>query len=257
MEIKSFDKNYFLYYLYFLAKERKVKIGDLEKAAGVSAGYLARLGKEDNNSIPSVETVYKMAQSLGVTTDYFLHASDENLTPKEEQVLAFIDKIMKDTIEKKITWILESRTFFIDNLENQYFEHPLFHCTASRRFDDDEGEGYIYYLNKYRSKFNDSDDIELCGDCYYANLKGIDASIYLMQVVKKVFQEGKKLQKVGGFELYLVPKGKGANPVCCTYDVPEVLKEKICALFDLISLRKSGIMMTEDSENLIDLYLNS
>lgn len=52
-----FDKRLFISNIYQLAKERSVKIGDLEKKAGVSVGYLSRINKEDSNTVPTIDFV--------------------------------------------------------------------------------------------------------------------------------------------------------------------------------------------------------
>ena len=132
----------------------------------------------------------------------------------------------------------------------------MFFKNSKRVYDEENDEWCFIYRNIYDSQFSDGKDTEINGDCYYATLKNIRADIYLMQVGKKIFEEGKPRKWIAGYEIYLVPEDEKANPVCCTYNVPECIEQKINDLFQLVSNKKSGIMLTKTSENLLERYLN-
>lgn len=72
MEKMGFDKRRCMSAIYAIAKEKGVKIGDLEKETGVSTGYLSKLNKEENTSSPSIELLVAAAQLLGVTVDMLI-----------------------------------------------------------------------------------------------------------------------------------------------------------------------------------------
>ena len=65
----SFDKNRCLNNIYFLVKEKNLRIGDLEAGAGVSIGYISRLNKDDSKATPSIEFLVSIADKLDVTID--------------------------------------------------------------------------------------------------------------------------------------------------------------------------------------------
>ena len=65
----AFDKRRFLDNVYYLAKQRDIKIGVLEANANLSTGYLARLNKDDNKSVPSIEVLVSFAEMLDVSMD--------------------------------------------------------------------------------------------------------------------------------------------------------------------------------------------
>ena len=52
-----FDKKRCIENIYTIAKEKNIKIGDLEEKAGVSKGYLSRINKEDSSSVPGVDLI--------------------------------------------------------------------------------------------------------------------------------------------------------------------------------------------------------
>lgn len=60
-----------------LAKEKKIPISDLEKGAGISRGYLSRVG---HGKRISIDAIYKVAKQLNVTLEYLF----ENEPKKED-----------------------------------------------------------------------------------------------------------------------------------------------------------------------------
>ena len=51
--------------VYYLAKKKDMKIGDIENKLGVSTGYISRM-KNSGNNIP-LKTAYELARILGIT----------------------------------------------------------------------------------------------------------------------------------------------------------------------------------------------
>ena len=67
--MSSFNKQLFIANLRYLAKQRKIKLGDIERASGTCVGYISRLDKPGNPNNPSVEYVATAARMLGETID--------------------------------------------------------------------------------------------------------------------------------------------------------------------------------------------
>ena len=59
-----------------ICKSRKIRIGDVEKAAGLSTGYLARCRNGSFNRGISLDTAAEIARILGVSLNSLI---DENL----------------------------------------------------------------------------------------------------------------------------------------------------------------------------------
>ena len=72
-----------------LKKNPGVKIGQIEKEAGLRLGYMARLSKEDNTAEPSLEFITTAAKMLGVSVDTLLFQKLSELTSTDEFLLKF------------------------------------------------------------------------------------------------------------------------------------------------------------------------
>lgn len=86
---------------YHLNKNPNVKIGQIEKAAGIRLGYMARLIKEDNNTEPSVKFICKAAQMLGVSVDQLIYS---NIGLDNEYISSFLNKMIASTVNSKLLW---------------------------------------------------------------------------------------------------------------------------------------------------------
>ena len=78
-----YDKTRCLNNIYALAKERGIKIGDLEESAGVSRGYLSRVAKPDYQGSPPIEMLDAVAKQLGVGIDYLVNYSPDAFSESE------------------------------------------------------------------------------------------------------------------------------------------------------------------------------
>ena len=86
---------------YYLNKNPNVKIGQIEKAAGIRLGYMARLSKEDNNTEPSLKFISTAARMLGVGIDQLIYS---NIGSEYEYISAFLNKMIASTINTKLLW---------------------------------------------------------------------------------------------------------------------------------------------------------
>lgn len=91
----------------FIAKNH-IKIGDLEKQAGVSPGYISRLIKT-KSSKPNVPFIIGAANCLGVSVKSLLLTDFSDYSPEEEKLLPFLTKLDTDTIEHRIVWTREKK----------------------------------------------------------------------------------------------------------------------------------------------------
>lgn len=193
--MSKFDRKICISNIYALAKERNVKIGDLEKEGGMSVGYLSRLSKEDNTSVPSIEFIASAAEQLGVSVESLISHDFTQLTPTERYLLNFIEKLQKDTMTDKLYWVKQT-TMYLNTLEADEYGgevgHPLFDIFW------ESGETEPTYCSRYGQLRT------IAGDCFFLRLTSWE-SVYLMNVNDP--DEGEV------FELYLVQNGI-ANALC-------------------------------------------
>lgn len=192
----KYDKQMCLNNIRYLAKSKGLNLGDLETGAGVSAGYLSRVGKEDSKSSPSIEVLSFMAERLGVSVDGLIGYEYSDMTPSERYINDFIEKLIIDTHSGTRSWEKESLAS-LANLEvyadgstphplftaydnravfNSYFAQNigtkltdvLFHTwlendcqlyLAKVSYDNTSGDGYELYVVQY-NQYNHVDNVE-------------------------------------------------------------------------------------------------
>lgn len=82
-----------------------IKTGELEAAAGVSKGYIARASK-DERSLPGVEVMLRFSKALNVPIDLLLTENFEG-SPTESILQQFINHLTADTICDAVHWTME------------------------------------------------------------------------------------------------------------------------------------------------------
>lgn len=187
----------------YLAAGKNIKVGDLEKEAGVSTGYFSRLANEEGKGGSTlVDIICKVAEKLDTSVNTLISTDMAALTPNETLLSAFFDKLSKDTAEGTITWDLESEK----QLRNPEYQakHPLFRNYGSAEFPD----------MRYYSLFDS--DIQIAGDSYRVAVVG--RTLYLMETLNP---ESASV----GYELYLLTTWQ--NGMIYYKDYPE----KICKAY--------------------------
>ena len=123
-----FDKTKCLNNIRYLAKSKGINLGDLETGAGVSAGYLSRIGKEDNKSSPSIEVLTSIADKLGVSLDGLVGFDYAGMSPTERYIIDFIEKLASQTLGGFQNWEKETSASFanINKYPDDTTSHPLF-----------------------------------------------------------------------------------------------------------------------------------
>ena len=87
-----------------LIQQRKLKVGEVEQAIGISTGYLSRLSKTGNESIPATDVVWKLARHLGVSTDALISGDFSEITDNISVLRKFVSKLKLQTGEELLKW---------------------------------------------------------------------------------------------------------------------------------------------------------
>ena len=253
MEKMEFDKKRCMSAIYAIAKEKGVKIGDLEKEANVSTGYLSKLNKEENTSSPSIELLVAVARVLGVTIDMLVYSEYEGLSSNEKYMLKFLDRLIKKTLSGELQWEKETKKQLL-NLEcgydlsgEAYVRHPLFTVTETPA----GGEGKFYLTPCYCSRFFPEGDTLIAGDGFHAALSPSDAELYIMKVDNEIAN-----MEIGydQFEVYLV-NGGSVKPLGCSDFVCGEVSRQIQNLYKVIVDADSNLGINDEVKGIIDLYM--
>lgn len=249
---KNFNKTICFSNIRELLKDNSdVKIGQIEKEAGIRLGYMSRLEKGDNAAEPSVEFIVTAAKLLNVSVDTLISMDLANLTSTEKYLVSFIEKLKSDTIQEKIYWNVETQ-FDLDRQLvdcNGESTHPLFSLETYYRQSECEYPDEVTD-NVYVSKtFGPNTSIN--GDCYNLRLKN-GSTFYLMNIVKDVHRVGDNSAFVKEAVMY-VPRGK--TQVLATtqdeYPIGQLLEE----LYSTIKERMKHPQVNNDVMTAIDAFM--
>lgn len=172
-----------------LRQNPDVKIGQIEKEAGVRLGYMSRLEKEGNTAEPSMEFIVSAAKLLKVSIDTLISVDLTGFTPTEQYIVNFFDKLKSDTLQDKLDWNRES-AFNLNRMEADIDEniyHPLF--SKETFFEETECD---YPEEVTRIVFNSKTfgpHTYIAGDCFNLRLKN-GTTLYLMDIEKSVHRTG-------------------------------------------------------------------
>lgn len=128
--MKSFNKERLINNIYFLAKLKNIKIGDLENSIYVSTGYFSRYKKSSKEASMSVDTLCLISNKLDVSLDILLFSDLSTISASETQTFSYLSSFIKLTENKILKWKKITDNKNIENYENSLFlnkiDIPLF-----------------------------------------------------------------------------------------------------------------------------------
>lgn len=250
---KNFNKSICFSNIRELLKENSnVKIGQIEREAGIRLGYMSRLEKEDNTSDPSMEFIVTAARLLNVSVDALISYDLAGLTSTEKYLVNFIEKLKKDTMDEKLNWAVESK-FELNKGEldiNGNSKHPLF---SLEEFYRETECGYPEQVTEcvYVSKtFGPNTGIH--DDCFKLRLKN-GSTFYLMNLSKDVYRVNDKSAFVKEAVMY-VPGGP--IQVLATTKDEYPIGDLLNNLYDVIKENMKHPQVNKDAMYAIDAFMN-
>lgn len=234
-----------------LRKNPEVKIGQIEKEAGIRLGYMARLDKEDNTAEPSLKFVLTAAKLLKVSVEALVLIDFKGLTQTEEYLVDFIKKLITNTLEDKLDWNVERASDLNHGANISIDEHPLF---------DFETIGYEQMGGGYPEPVNDvvfksksfGVNTYIHGDCYNLRLKN-GAKLYLMDIEKSNHE--KDDDNAFAKEAWLFVPHKGAHALMTTDD-HSTIASQLELLYETVKERMAHVKVTGDDRYYIDSFMN-
>jgi hypothetical protein len=101
----EFDNSFLVNNINYLAKKNELRIGDLEKLLGISAGYISRTAKENSAKKLSVDVVWKIAKLFETDLKALLETDLQIPNSNTEMAAKFLQKAYKQTEDGTIEWI--------------------------------------------------------------------------------------------------------------------------------------------------------
>jgi transcriptional regulator with XRE-family HTH domain len=240
-----YDKARCLNNIYALAKERGIKIGDLEESAGVSKGYLSRVAKPDYQGSPPIEMLDAAAKQLGVGIDYLVNYSPDAFSESEQFVMRFIDKLARQTEAGKLEWLYETEATLTAE-DDSRVDNPLVRPVRKQQKDTHEYRSAIY-----------EKAATVSGTCYHAKLPHTQAQVWLNKVTYHGTPRNACLENVTRdvIEVYLTDPG--VQPICSTYYVSEELKNAVNTLYLQAASSPSRIALPQAVRSTMDAFLKA
>ena len=100
----DFNRQTVINNLMALIQNSGMKMGDAERKLGVSAGYLSRLSKKENESALSAEFIWKISQLFGVSVDTLVRDDIDEEDKMIGYMRKFITKLATKTASGEMTW---------------------------------------------------------------------------------------------------------------------------------------------------------
>ncbi len=233
----------------FLLKVRGMKIGELETAAGVSAGYISRASKE-GGSTPGVEFIINAARALGVSVDTLISANMTELTPTEKYIISFLEKLERDTNEDKLDWCCESAeslncmgTDMNGNPDHHLFSYETFMEESENNVSNELTEcRFISHLFDVHTAVN--------GDCFHLRMKN-GVMLYIMNISKSVY----RTNDTDAFakEVWMYSRGY-PQYLCCNRDVSPI-GALVESLYSAISENSKHPKIKNDFQYVINAFM--
>lgn len=248
----NFNKTILFDNIAYLIKKREMKIGELESEVGVSPGYISRTSK-DGSTKPGIDFIMNAATVLKVSIDTLLRVDMTSMTPTEQYLISFLEKLNSDTANDKLEWNCEPAEFLNHRLEvyeNGATDHPLFSLETFLE------EGETEYPDEvtrvvFTSKSYDVHTY-IHGDCFNLRMKN-GVYLYLMNISKSIYR--KNDPSAFAKEVWMLPtRGLGKQFLARTGDSSRI-SSLIEELYETVSENAKHPKVSKDIRGVIDAFM--
>ena len=250
------------------------KVGDIEKKAGVSVGYISKLSSRNTEGGPSTAVTFNIAKALGVSVELLVEGNYCELDPNLETVIKFVDKLVLDTDSKKIVWDAYSISKINELLDDDDIDVPFIkRITSPRRsvFDGLNDEFISKRIGKSNKvvSFDNSDLYVYCHGPSFCVQLSDDSRVWIVRLM----YENSNNEKMDIYEMYLgkykvdvevVPYVDRIEdslywddiPLCSTYSKASIIENNIASLYDTLVRNDNDLKMDGEVKDTILAYLN-
>lgn len=226
-----------------LIKEKGVKIGELENRVGISVGYISKMTKAENESMPGIDLIFKLAQELEVSVEALVcgdfNKSNDNLL----FLIQFLHSLIEDANSHRDEW----RQFTDYQMIREEYDFPPLPMMAETLEGKDSPLRYV-------SGFRMDAKLTITNDNFYAFVSGIGPLVLFK--LENHLPEGQKTE----LELYAINMGSGPEaviPMCSSLDSDGEIAPYLMDLYNCLLRHSKDIQISEETRNLINGYLRS
>ena len=267
-EIK-FSQKHLLQNIFAVIEQKGLKIGDVEKRSGISVGYLSRLAKSEK-SFPTVETVWSIARTLGVSLEWLIEGNASRITSQAEYLSRFISRLYDETQEGRLDWgrytVWDINGMLSEGAPQGFPAIAEGKCTRSPETligaDPAAVSGITNSAHTRRICPVTRHDAAaaIAGSCFYTDISP-ETRLYLIRYMERMIvsvdETGAALcDNVPWFELLSVSRQDfSVLPVCNTLAENEVLAPAIRKLYSDLQLHENDVRVNPGVRSLIDAFM--
>lgn len=224
----------------FLAKKNNIYLGELEKRAGCTPGYMSRLEKSDS-AMPSVEFLLKCAESFGINVDVLVYKNIDEISPTDMFLIKFVTELERRTRKQRIHWErFDPKCTTKDNP----FVLPDFDHSPTKN-------STRVMAKSFTSLFFDDAKYSETEDGLWAILPDDDSKIFLLPVTKSMNGD---LRTV--WEIYLIYADGRIKPLLNTHECGIALAEAVISLYNISCASVKDIHIDDETKRVIDRFMS-
>lgn len=237
----EFDKMKLMNNINALIKDRGLKIGELESELKVSTGYLSRMSKPENETIPSVDFIWKLADKLQVSVDFLIDGDYTTATNNLEFMANFIHSLIKETDEMNMDWQRFSNP---DKLVEEYVMPELPMVQKGMVMNIDDGECRKNFSSLYRPKVK----LTMGDENYNAFVPHLGGLLVFKLRDEKT---GKPV-----YEMYSADMEEDEIiPICSSLEGGKVVEVLMQDLYTCIWRHENDLKVSEEARRRIQMYM--
>lgn len=244
-----FNKERFVANIQKLAKDRGIKLSELEEFAKVSPGYLSRITNKSSRVMPSIYTALLIANKLGTTVDILLKADLTYSSPNDNYVQDFLNKLISDSQAFQMVWDIETEEAInnIISMRPDDVQHPLFRSYCDM---DNCLVAYDSLFHPYES----DQKVEAKPPFYHTKINNGKYDLYLA----RIDYDDELGLDFFEYELYMVD-GKGkVQPVCHSmWNVSNEVGRLLYTLYSVAGETIKHVKITKTVRSAIDDFMKS
>lgn len=247
----EFDRARLMNNINTLIKDKNIKIGELENSIGISTGYLSKMSKADNESMPGIDLIWKLAQKLGTSVDMLVGGDFDRSNDNLFQLIRVLDKMKKDTDLHNIEWKRIPKEYY-EKVKSGEKQHPLF-------VPDFMGQTKLEQYS-YDSDFT-TDPVGIFADCFEGDMLEF-GKIYIMNLFCNTKDEGATpyteviLEQPEQEYEHGIEDGR-LIPICSTLGKGQSLEPYINELINCIEKHEADVNLNSEQKSIISAYMNA
>ena len=256
------------------------KVGDVEKKAGVSVGYLSKLISRGSEGGPATSITVNLANVLGVSVEQLVEGDYSKVDSGLATLMEFIDKLNLDTDNSKLEWTSYKIYQINEMLDKEYYDEEYIEqfipFMVHKKEDDLPFKDVIneHDISKDKGKYfqitsfeNPDLKVYCAGPAFYTNLdldtrvwlikgcaitsKNIIERFYEMYISKRTIDQETLGYYGDASDAYYWVK----NPLYSTLKKLEVVNKNVEILYETLLRHDNDFKMSEEVKKAIIDYL--